>query len=432
MVVSMMKMIVPAPYKDLYYWLHNDKPPARFFVYYGGRGAGKSQAIASSILLRGQTEPIRVLCGREYQASIEESVKALFVELIHDYHLPGWDITRDYIRHECGTSIFFKGLHQNPDDTLRGFQDVNVFWGEEAHSFTKATLDVLIPTIRAINSILIFSYNPMTEDDPIARRFVTHPSPGDASRSIVKHTTWRDLAKAGVLNPTIEQEEKAARGTPEYAHIWDGLPYANTTNQIVSWSDLDAASKRKPNTDGGYAFGVDIARYGNDRTALAIVHGRHLESVISWTHTNLMDTADRIKAYADIKHPVAIKIDDTGVGGGVTDRLTQLGMPVQPVNFASAAKRNSQYPNKASEMWFDFASQCDTISINPGIDCLPELMQELSTRSWSIDSRNKRRVQSKQDYKTIAGMGSPDLADSVLLAYYQPPVMPKWDDVSVV
>lgn len=423
----MKKLIVPAPYADLYYWLKGEKPPARFFCYEGGRGSGKSQDIAQAILLRGQQEPIRVLCGREYQTSIEESVKALFVQLIHDYSMPGWDITRDYIRHQCGTVIFFKGLHQNPDDTLRGFQDVDIFWGDEAHSFTKTTLDVLIPTIRAENSILIFSWNPMTEDDPVTRRFVTNPTPGDKVRTIHKHTTWRDMAKAGVLNPVIAEEEKAARGTPEYAHIWEGLPYPSSVNQLIPWSALNAATKRTPDTEGGYTFGLDIARYGNDRTALAIKHGHHLEDLRSWTHTSLMDTAERVREAAAIMQPVSIKVDDTGVGGGVTDRLLEWGLPVSPINFAQAAREPDKYPNAASEMWFSFGEQLKDTTINPDIQTLPNLFQELSTREWTIDPKNRRKIQPKKDYKASQQMGSPDLADSVLLAFYQPVEMPSWD-----
>lgn len=424
-------MIIPAPYADLFYWLKSRTPPARFFCYEGGRGAGKSQNIASSILLRGQSEPIRVLCGREYQTSIEESVKALFSQLTHDYDMPGWDITRDYIRHKNGSVIFFKGLHQNPDDTLRGFQDVDIFWGDEAHSFTKNTLDVLIPTIRADNSILIFSWNPMTEDDPVARRFVTHPTPGDQARTIHKHTTWQDMKKAGVLNKTIAQEEEAARGTPEYAHIWKGLPYPSSINQIIPWNTLNEATKRPPDTQGAYSFGLDIARYGNDRTALAIKHGKHLEQLTYWTHTSLMDTAQRVRQYADQYQPTSIKIDDTGVGGGVTDRLNQWNLPIQPINFAGQAKNPNKYPNIASELWFEFATQANQITINPNIQTIPELLQELSTREWTIDSRNRRKVQPKNDYKASRQTGSPDLADSVLLAYYDPPELPSWD-VSVV
>ena len=67
------------------------------------------------------------------------------------------------------------------------------------------------------------------------------------------------------------------------------------------------------------------------------------------------------------------------------------------------------------------------LSINSHLADLAKLTTELTTRKWQITSRNQRQIESKQDYKDAMNLGSPDLADSVLLACYEPPKLPSWD-----
>jgi len=220
---------------------------------------------------------------------------------------------------------------------------------------------------------------------------------------------------------------EAAKGTPEFAHIWEGLPMESSQNSIMTWSQLDEATKRIPDIEGSVTFGVDVARYGNDRTALAVKKGRHLARLVSWRHASITESAATIQQLAAQYNPTLINIDDTGVGGGLTDILVSKNLPVQGINYAQTANQPDKYPNAASELWFDFAQQLGSISISPELDQLPALMQELSTREWKINNHGQRQVQSKTDFKTKQLTGSPDLADAVLLAYYQPPVLPSWD-----
>ena len=120
-------------------------------------------------------------------------------------------------------------------------------------------------------------------------------------------------------------------------------------------------------------------------------------------------------------------MDDTGVGGGVTDILRSRNQPVNGVNFGAKPKHPDRYPAVSSELWFEFAEQLSEITINPNLEHRAELFHELSTREWAINNRNLREVQRKKDYKTENQTGSPDLADSVLLAYYKPLQLPSWD-----
>ncbi len=124
----------------------------------------------------------------------------------------------------------------------------------------------------------------------------------------------------------------------------------------------------------------------------------------------------KIEQFADFDKEVLIKVDDTGVGGGVTDLLLSGGYNVEGVNFAQSAVNSDKYPNWISEAWFHLQSVIDEIELPNDTD----LLQELTARTWNIDKKGKRAVEGKGEYKK-RGNRSPDLADACILCYYTPP-----------
>lgn len=421
-------LVVPEAFHDLFWFLTKDTPDYRYYDYPGGRNSGKSTTVATALAMEGSLHPIRVLCTREYQNSIAESVQRLLLNVIARYNIPGYEHTNDSITNANGTTFIFKGLHDNPESTVKGFEDIDRCWVEEAQFITNRSLDVLLPTIRKPNSTVIFTRNPLTPEDAVTRRFVTEPEQLTRERTISRHTTYRDMEAAGILNDEVRLQVEEARDTPEFAHIWEGLPFEKTLNQIISWNSLIAATHREPDTTGTVAFGVDVARYGKDRTAVSIRRGLHLETIRWWRNASITESAQRIRMLAEEWEPTAINVDDTGIGGGLTDTLKDMGLPVVPINFGGKPKATNLYPQVSSELWFDFSKLLPTVTINPDLEERTELFQELSTREWQINTRNQREVQRKKDYKTMEGTGSPDLADSVLLCYYTPrtPAKMQW------
>jgi hypothetical protein len=115
--------------------------------------------------------------------------------------------------------------------------------------------------------------------------------------------------------------------------------------------------------------------------------------------------------FAGRDNRIPIKVDDTGVGGGVTDRLKRLGANVIPVNFGGSPKDKDKYDTVADEMWFEFP--IDEASIPDD----PDLMTELSGRLYDYDKRGRRKVEPKKLFKERFGK-SPDKADALLLTYY--------------
>lgn len=417
-------MQIARPYQDLWWWIHTETPPYRYYCYSGGRASGKSTAVAQSLILRASIQPITVLCAREFQNSITDSVYKLLANTIEKFGLQGFEIRRDGISHVNGSNFIFRGLHDNIQ-SIKSIEGIDVCWIEEAQTISKASLTTLIPTIRKPNSTLIFTWNPLTSHDPIWTYFISTDSEERLHQTCHWHTTFEDVHR--LLSQDVIDMIEADKQTADYGHVWLGLPYADTNNQLISDTMINEALQRTP-SDGPVTFGVDVARYGSDRTALTIKKGSRIETLESWTHASIVDTAERIRLRASQHQPIDIRIDDTGVGGGLTDLLKTYGLPVTGINYAGKAK-DQQYPNIASELWFDFATMLPQLSINPQLADLAKLTTELTTRKWHITSRNQRQIESKQDYKDTMNLGSPDLADSMLLACYEPPKLPSWDVV---
>lgn len=415
-------MQIAKPYQDLWWWLHTETPPYRYFCYSGGRASGKSTAVAQSLILRASVQPITVLCAREFQNSITDSVYKLLTGTIEKFGLQGFEIRRDGIGHVNGSSFIFRGLHDNIQ-SIKSIEGIDVCWIEEAQTISQTSLTTLIPTIRKANSTLIFTWNPLSSHDPVWTYFITTDSEERLRQTCHWHTTYEDVRH--LISQDVLDMIEADKETADYGHVWLGLPYADTDNQLISDAMISEALHRTP-SDGPITFGVDVARYGDDRTALTVKRGNWIETLESWTHTSIVETAERIRLHASRHQPIDIRIDDTGVGGGLTDLLKSWGLPATGINYAGKPK-DPQYPNIASELWFDFANMLPQLAINPQIPDLAKLTTELTTRKWHINSRNQRQIESKQDYKGSMNLGSPDLADSLLLACYEPPQLPSWD-----
>src|SRR3990167_1912735 len=191
--------------------------PMRYKVFYGGRGAAKSWSVARALIIRGIQQPTRVLCARELQNSIKESVHKLLADQIRALDLTGYyDIQRDVIKGEGGTEFAFIGLKHNVAE-LKSFEGVDVCWVEEAQVVSRGSWETLIPTIRRPGSEIWITFNPDIEEDETYQRFVIQP-PEDA---VVVKMNWND-------NPWFpevlkkEREELRVRDPDAYLNIWEG------------------------------------------------------------------------------------------------------------------------------------------------------------------------------------------------------------------
>ena len=141
--------------------------PKRKNILYGGRGSAKSHTVARYCIIRSLERPMRILCTRELQKSIAESVHQLLSSCIETMGLSSlFNIQRDRIVGVNGSEFIFAGVRQNTNE-IKSMEAITICWVEEAQAMSQQSLDVLIPTIRAPGSILIFTFNPFKDSDPV-------------------------------------------------------------------------------------------------------------------------------------------------------------------------------------------------------------------------------------------------------------------------
>jgi phage terminase large subunit len=191
---------------------------ARYKILYGGRGGAKSWGIARALLILAAKKPLRVLCAREFQTSIKDSVHKLLWDQIESLNLTSfYEVTQTSIRGANGSEFAFVGLKNNPTN-IKSFEGVDVVWVEEGQTVSRVSWNILIPTIRKEGSEIWVSFNPDLETDETYQRFVVKP-PRDA---VIIKINWSD-------NPwfpeTLRAEKDALkeRDPQAYNTVWEGM-----------------------------------------------------------------------------------------------------------------------------------------------------------------------------------------------------------------
>jgi phage terminase large subunit len=193
--------------------------PRRYKVMHGGRGGGKSHGVAQVLLHMGACKPLRILCAREIQKSMRDSVHRLLKDYIVKLGLTSfYEVLDTEIRGANGTLFLFAGLQSHTVDSIKSFEGVDIVWIEEAHAISRKSLDTLVPTIRKEGSEIWMTLNPDMETDEVYQRYIATPSPD----TWVAKIDWRD-------NPwfpeVLDHERlKAQRSMlqEDYDHIWEG------------------------------------------------------------------------------------------------------------------------------------------------------------------------------------------------------------------
>lgn len=399
-------------------------PYWRYIIFHGGRSSGKSTAVALALLLIGRQSKKRILCTREVQNTIADSVHKLLKDLIDKYEFTDYEVGRDLIRNTVtGTEFIFKGLKHDING-IKSTEGIDICWVEEAQTITKASIEILTPTVRKAGSRMIFTFNRVNELDPVYAKFVLNPT----ERTYVAKINYDVLEAVGLLSAETKDEIEYDRiNNPSmYAHKWLGEPLSQTDNAIISRDNVLDAMQREVPDDGRIIVGVDVARMGNDRTVLWKRKGMRTIDRQVYQGKRTTEVCDLIEQFVNFDKTVEVRVDDTGVGGGVTDEMMAREYDVVAVNFGGEAGDKDKYPNWISEAWFTFATIVNQMQLPYDSD----LLMELSTRQWKQDMRGKRAIESKNDYKK-RGFRSPDLADACIICYAVNTKLVTMDDVSL-
>lgn len=197
----------------------------------GGRGSAKSWSVCRALLLLGIDRPLRVLCARETQKSIRDSVHKLLVDQMVRMQLAG-----EYVAHQVdikgrnGTLFAFTGLSELTAESIKSFEGFDIVWIEEAQVVSDRSWTILVPTIRKPGSQIWATWNPELDTDPTWKRLIEKPFPDTWSVEL----NWRD-------NPwftdVLEQERQHALATlskADYENIWEGKPRPAVSGAIYA------------------------------------------------------------------------------------------------------------------------------------------------------------------------------------------------------
>ena len=270
--------------------------PARYKILHGGRGGAKSWGIARALLLRGMANPIRWLCAREYQNSIDESVHQLLEDQIITLGLSDfYDVQKKAIFGKNGTHFGFEGLHHNVVN-LKSWEGADGAWVEEAQTVSKNSWNVLTPTIRKDGSEIWVSFNPEFEDDETYMRFVVKPP----RNALVQEINWRD----NPWFPKVLEEERLdllERDPDAYDHVWEG--------KCIQWLE-------------GAIYAKELRKTYSDNRVCEVKYDPALPVYTSWDLGHTDDTA--IWWYQVTMGEIHILESYASSGGSLSEYATQI------------------------------------------------------------------------------------------------------------
>lgn len=294
----------------------------RYHIMYGGRGGGKSVFVAKTLSLEAFFSDVQILCAREMQNSIQDSVMALIWEQIEQLGLE-WFFTKTKteIVGNNGSRFFFRGLTTNIT-SIKSIARIDRVWVEEAESVSEDSWKTLTPSIRTKSARIIITFNPKSILDATYQRFVVNP-PSD---SIVTKINWRD-------NPhfpeSLEQERQdMLNSDPDgYLHVWEGEPLADSDLAIIppKWARacVDIHKKIGLEPTGVKRIGFDVSGGGKDPNANVIIDGQIV------TYANEFRQSDPVSAAYDswstmLEHGATVfTFDVIGVGSGTEQTLKE-------------------------------------------------------------------------------------------------------------
>lgn len=247
------------------------KARERYIDIYGGRGSAKSWTVADLLVISGYRERLRILCTREIQNSIKDSVHKLLADTIEKHGLGVfYRVTEKSIIGANGTDFIFKGLRHNPND-IKSTEGIDIAWVEEAHSVSRKSLEILTPTVRKPGSQIIYTYNPTNDDDPVHVDY-TLADRDDTLKIMVNYSDnpWFP----DVLRAEMEWDKKT--DYDKYLHKWEGQTVKHSEAQVLygKWSVEDFG---EPEGKTIFYYGADWG-FAKEPTALirCFIDGRML------------------------------------------------------------------------------------------------------------------------------------------------------------
>jgi len=438
---------MPAAFRELF-------QAYRYKCFYGGRGSAKSWSIAEALIIMAYSKPTRILCAREIQLSIDESVLKLLADRIIDLGLGDYfTIQKTTIKCVNGSEFIFSGLRSNITK-IKSMEGIDIAWLEEAERISLMSWETLIPTIRKPGSEIWISFNPSDEMDNTYQRFVIEP-PGNALVRKVNHDDNPFFPEV-LRTEMLELKEK---DYDLYLHIWEGECLADVDSAIIHprWiaASVDAHKVLNIKPSGMKTLGLDVADGGPDSNAWVSAHGFMVTGCREWRVPggDVIAVANDAFQYCTNHSFDRLVYDSIGVGAGVkaqTNLLNRSRKPpldVEGFNAGGAVwspkseylpgkKNGDMFANIKAQLWWHVRDRFhntylavmqgkkfeedEIISIDSASfedpKLLHKLKSELSRPHVSYDRNGKVKVESKEDMKKRE-IPSPNIADALVEAF---------------
>lgn len=397
----------------------------RSAVVVAHRRAGKTEAVCARLILAA------LEMTREHPAPFF----AYIAPFLNQAKAVAWDRLKYYGRKIPRTSIneselslkFFNGsairiFGADYPDRLRGLGFDGVVMDEVAQMRPETWPEVVRPALADRSGWAIFIGTPKGQN-------IFHEL---YQKALEDPANWYSglfrADQTGVLPESEIEDLKHNMGANAYAQEFlCDFTAANTDSFIDFLTVHEAATRPKPiQGEAPLVFGLDPARFGEDRTALIRRRGLNVEHIDMWREADLMQTSARVAAAMVEHRPDAVFVDAVGLGAGVVDRLRQLGHAVIGVNSGARASQPERYYNLKAEMWFEMRGW---LMVGGSIPDNRLLREELVAPKYSYDHVGRLRIEAKDDVKERI-LRSPDLADALALtfAYPMPAVKSKRHD----
>lgn len=337
--------------------------PRRYKVLYGGRGGSKSWTVARILLTKAAEKPLRILCVRELQKSIKDSVHKLLSDQIEEMGLSSlYEILQANIAGKNGSEFFFESLRHNTSQ-IKSYEGVDIVWVEEAQSVSKSSWDILIPTIRKENSEIWITFNPELQEDETYQRFVVDPP----KNSTVLKVNYSD-------NPWFpdvlrdEMDELKRRSYDDYLAVWEGHCRQSVEGAIYA-QEIRQATEQDRITNVPYDATRPVNTYWDlgwaDNTSVWFVQKIGFEyRVIDYYQSSHQPLTHYIQVmqqrpyiYATDHLPHDARAKQLGTGKSIEEMLRSLGRKVEIVPQLSIADGIAATRAIFPACWFD-AKRC--------------------------------------------------------------------------
>ena len=390
----------------------------RHRIIYGGRGKGASWSFARILLVKGMKEPRFIVCVREIQKTLADSVKKLLEDTIDTFNLRFfYKVHVNEIIGINGTKFIFNGLREYNADNIKSLEGADDGWVAEAQTISRRSINILRPTIRKEGSVIWWDFNPRYETDPVWIDYILNDDPN----AEVLFLNWRDnpwFTKSLIM----EKDSDYSRNQEEAEHIWEGKLRA-MGDKFVCPSELVNIAIKNDITEltGKVTVGADIAHQGGDEIVFYKRHGRKIIDKYFSRYQDTIKTTKDLAAFIGDKS-IELIIDIGDIGKAVADLLVKDDFIVTRINFGGKPKDEAHYEDCATEMYFNLKEQLEYLDIPNDEELKNQLIQRKYDYLGSKRGYEVMKIESKDDFNkhAVAINKSPDRADALVLCYYDP------------